>query len=76
MAMGDYPEETNILAHMPAFPVEVACQRIKQLPEGQKVDMSYEGPMKPRAKQVLSGLREITDVFFNYGQVPPYCARW
>jgi len=74
MAMTDYPEAANFLQPMPAYPVSYACKLIDNV--SATVAPNTTGTLNADQIRVLGALNTVASVYFNYNNVPGYCADW
>lgn len=70
MAMTDYPHPASFLEPMPAWPVEVACQRIVDgIKQAEEYGLyAYDGPYAEEYQKIhtLQLMKSALDVYFNY----------
>ena len=81
MAMTDYPTKAHFLEKMPANPVDKACEKLAGIPElapptSVEDKLTVGTAMTTRAKLVLAGMKEASEIYFNYQKKIPSCSNF
>uniref|UniRef100_A0A7S3FTN2 Lysosomal Pro-X carboxypeptidase n=1 Tax=Strombidium rassoulzadegani TaxID=1082188 RepID=A0A7S3FTN2_9SPIT len=67
MAMTDYPYPSSFLQPMPAWPITEACKAFADVaPQEPEPKNGSLGALSEREKTVLTALKSLSDVYFNY----------